>query len=237
MSSASNLVEERRPEEIPPDEYAMWIERARTGNNGEELEKAYQMLLAKVKRIDPVTIAEQTGGRYIAEGIPGILVPFLQSWFVLKLVPYKVKAEHPEIDTLPLKVLFLQHVVAAGENQGSAVRVVGTWIDCRSLLNGGLVAGRFAKTVNRKLQGFFSLDASERIAKAMKWAGRPVELGETGFLFNLFPKLPVAFIHWFGDEEFPPYSKVLFDVSASNFMPTHGLTALTEFLVHRLVEG
>jgi hypothetical protein len=43
-------------------------------------------------------------------------------------------------------------------------------------------------------------------------------------------------IHWEGDEEFPAYSKILYDISASNYMPTHGLAALTEFLIHRLAE-
>ena len=38
----------------PPDEYTMWLERARTGKNVEELQKAYDDLLQKVKRIDPI---------------------------------------------------------------------------------------------------------------------------------------------------------------------------------------
>jgi hypothetical protein len=46
----------------------------------------------------------------------------------------------------------------------------------------------------------------------------------------------MALINWKDDEEFPAYSKILFDVSASNYMPTHGLAALTEFLIFRLTE-
>jgi hypothetical protein len=68
----------------------------------------------------------------------------------------------------------------------------------------------------------------------LAWGGKPLELADEGLLFRLFPRLPLAIIHWRGDEEFPPYSKILFDISASNFMPTHGLAALAEFLVHRL---
>ncbi|MEW6352598.1 MAG: DUF3786 domain-containing protein [Thermodesulfobacteriota bacterium] len=222
---------------LAPDEYTMWLERVLTGKNQGELVQAYDMLLTKVKRIDPLTLAEETGGRYLAEGVPRILVPFLHSWFVLTLVPYRVKGEHEVVDTLPLKVLFLQHLLAAGENHGSAVKVMGTWIDCRSLQHGAVLGAHFSRSVSNTLGAFFSLDRPTRISRAMQWGGRPVDLGEEGFLFDLFPRVPVALIHWFGDDEFPAFSKVLFDVSASNFMPTHGLTALTEFLVHRIVEG
>ncbi len=236
MTPTNIRKDERTKAAVAPDEYSMWLERVRTGKNRDELDKAYDMLLTKVKRIDPFTLAEETGGRYLPEGMPRILVPFLHSWFVLTLVPYRVKGEHEVIDTLPLKVLFLQHLLAAGENRGSAVKVMGIWIDSRGLQHGAVLGAHFSRSVNETIGRFFALDPGTRISRALQWGGRPTDLGDAGFLFNLFPRLPVALIHWFGDEEFPAYSKVLFDVSASNFMPTHGLTALTEFLVHRLAE-
>ncbi len=71
--------------------------------------------------------------------------------------------------------------------------------------------------------------------RVFHWAGKPLDLGDDAFVFKFFPRLPVAFVYWRGDEEFPPYSKILYDVSASNYMSTHGLRALTEFLVQHLI--
>jgi hypothetical protein len=214
----------------------MWLERARTGKNVGELERAYEDLITSVKRIDPITIAEQTDSRYRADGVPRIEVPFLHSWFVLDLLPYRVRAGHADIDTLPLKVLFLQHLCTAGSDQGTGVRVMGRWIDSRSLQHGAVLGAHFARAVSSMLDSFFCLDPDERMSRALRWGGRPLELGDEGFLFYFFPRLPAALINWEGDDEFPPSGKILFDVSASNFMPVHGLTALTEFLIHRLSE-
>ncbi|MEJ2716604.1 MAG: DUF3786 domain-containing protein [Deltaproteobacteria bacterium] len=221
---------------LPPDEYTMWLERAITGKNVEELDKAYQDLVQKVKRIDPLTIAEQTDSSYRSDGVPRIEVPFLHSWFELDLLPYRVRAGHEVIDTLPLKVLMLHHLVTAAENQGTAVRVMGKWIDCRSLQFGAFLGAHFAKSTTEAMDRFFSFPDEERMVRALKWGGKPLNLGDEGFLFHLFPRLPVALINWKADEEFPSYSKILYDVSASNYMPTHGLAALTDFLLHRLAE-
>jgi hypothetical protein len=214
----------------------MWLERARTGKNVEELEKHHKALLERVKRIDPLTIAETTDAVFKGDGIPRVVVPFLHSWYVLELLPYRIRAGHPEVDTLPMKVLVLQHFIAAAENQGTAVRVMGEWIDCRSLRHGAVMGAHFSKSTNELLGRFFSLSAEQRISRVMQWGGKPVELGDYGYIFKFFPRLPMALIHWEGDEEFPAYSKILYDISASNYMPTHGLAALTEFLIHRLAE-
>lgn len=221
---------------LPPDEYSMWLEREKTGKNVGELEKSYDALIQKVKRIDPFTIAEMTDAKYKGEGIPRLVIPFLHSWFVLDLLPYRIRAEHRDLDTLPMKVLVLHHLVTAAENKGTAVRVMGKWIDCRSLQHGSVLGAHFAKSTAEALAEFFRLSAEQQLARAFRWGGKPVDLGDRGFYFRFFPRLPVALIHWNGDEEFSPYSKILYDVSASNYMPTHGLGTLTEFLIHRLAE-
>ena len=221
---------------IRPDEYSMWLERAETGKNVGELEKAYDSLIKKVKKVDPLTIAEVTGGHYRPDGIPNVIIPFLYSWFVVYFLPYRVRAEHQKLDTLPLKVLVLQHILAAAENVGTAVRVMGKWIDVRSLQHGAIMGAHFSRSINEILDRFFSLPGDEQMSRVLKWGGKPLDIADKGFLFHLFPRLPIALMHWQGDDEFPAYSKILYDVSASNYMPTHGLAALTEFLIYRLAE-
>ena len=60
------------------------------------------------------------------------------------------------------------------------------------------------------LDAFFGAGRDSLIARALKWGGRPNDFGDTGFTFYLFPRLPVALIHWNQDEEFAAYSKILY---------------------------
>lgn len=222
---------------MPVDEYSMWLERFRTGQNADQLERSYEELIRAVKRFQPLTLAETTDGRFQGEGVPRVELPFLHSWFVLDLLPYRVRAGHEELDTLPMKVLVLQHFIAAGENEGTAVRVMGKWIDPRSLQHGAILGAHFARSTVETLGSFFAMPRERRLGAVLRWGGRPIDLGDEAYRFNFFPRLPCALVHWRGDEEFEAYSKVLYDVSASNYMPTHALVALTEFLIHRLGEG
>gem|GEM_PF-509282 len=226
-----------RHEIMGPDEYTMWVEREKVGKNVDQLEKSYSELLRAIKRFDPITIAEMADARYVGQGVPRIVIQCLHSFFELDLLPYRVRAAHEGMDTLTMKVLVLQHLIAAAENEGTAVRVMGQWIDCRSLQHGAVLGAHFARSTGDILDRFFGLGRDETVARALKWGGRPLDLGDRAFLFKLFPRLPVALVHWEADEEFPSYSKILYDVSASNYMPTHGLTAFTGFLVHRLAEA
>jgi hypothetical protein len=214
----------------------MWLERARTGKNSGEMEKAYQQLMKRVKKIDPLTIAETTDSKFLTDGVPRVAIPFLHSWFELDLVPYRLRGGHEMIDTLPMKVLVLLHLIAAAENEGTAVRVMGQWIDCRSLHDGAVLGAHFSKNTTQLMSRFFAFHVEERMRRALTWGGKPVDLADDGLVFSFFPRLPMAVVNWEADEEFPAYSKILYDVSASNYMPTHGLVALTDFLIHKLAE-
>jgi hypothetical protein len=97
------------------------------------------------------------------------VIPFLHSWFVLELLPYRIQAGHEVVDTLPMKVLALQHLIAAAENQGTAVRVMGEWIDCRSLRHGAVMGAHFSKTTSELLNRYFSLARNQRISRALQW--------------------------------------------------------------------
>ncbi len=219
------------------DEYTVWTEREKMGKNAEVLESFYQELIARIQRVDPITLAETAEVQYRGgDGIPRLVIPFLTSWFTLDLIPYRLRAEHQLFDTLTMKVLVLQYLITAAENQGSAVRLMNQWIDSRSLQHGAVLGAHFAKSTMELLSSFFAAGRDTVLARTLKWGGRPNDLGDSGFTFYIFPRLPVAFIHWKEDEEFPAYSKILYDVSASNYMPVHGLTALTDFLIHRLSE-
>jgi hypothetical protein len=215
----------------------MWSERASTRKNSSELEEAYALLLEKVKGVDPLTAAEATGGRYVAKGgVPRVDVQFLHSWFSLDLLPYRVRGAHEAIDTLPLKALFLHHVLAAAEAHKARIRPTGRWIDLRSLHNGAMLGAHTAKSTAQALDAFFAMDHEARTGRALTWAGRPASFGDEAYLFHFYPNVPIALINWLGDQDFPPYAKVLYDESACDFMPTHGLVVLTEYLIHRLAD-
>ena len=47
--------------------------------------------------------------------------------------------------------------------------------------------------------------------------------GDTAVTMNVLPRIPVTYVIWEGDEEFPANATVLFDATAQYYLPTEDL--------------
>jgi hypothetical protein len=77
------------------------------------------------------------------------------------------------------------------------------------------------------------LDRFETHADAL--GGRKVKLGEIAFEFKIFPRVPVTYLLWGGDEEIPASANILFDESASEQLHTEDLAEVGEVITHHLI--
>lgn len=62
-----------------------------------------------------------------------------------------------------------------------------------------------------------------------------MDQGDLGMVINTFPRLPLLFIIWRGDEEFAPNARILFDVSATAYLNAFELRMLCGEVVNRLI--
>ena len=61
-----------------------------------------------------------------------------------------------------------------------------------------------------------------------------LDLGDAAFAFDALPRVRVAAVYYAGDEDFPATANVLFDESASHYLPTDALAGVGSALVDRL---
>jgi hypothetical protein len=93
----------------------------------------------------------------------------------------------------------------------------------------GYTGGRLV----RELQG--GIDGFRQGAESL--GGEPLELGDAGYAFTIFPRVHLALVYWEGDDEFPSQARVLFEDSAARYMSTDGLAVLGSQLVGRLLKA
>ena len=133
-----------------------------------------------------------------------------------------------------IQSLILTYLVTANGTTPS-----GRWIGFRELPGGmfyvrafqGYTGGRLV----RELQG--GIEDFRRAAE--KLGGKPIEFGDAGYAFTVFPRLHLALTYWEGDEEdgFPPQARVLFEDTGERYMCTDGLAILGSQLVGRLLKA
>lgn len=79
-------------------------------------------------------------------------------------------------------------------------------------------------------------DNPEGFAEAcMGLGGEEVKMGDKAFRFQAFPRVPIIYIYWKGDEEFPASIQVLFDSSIRYNLPLEDIVYLSEMLSWKLV--
>ncbi len=71
----------------------------------------------------------------------------------------------------------------------------------------------------------------------MALGGQPVDMADAAGRLLPFPRIPLYFLMWFADEEFPARLRVLFDRSIEAFLPADAIWALVNRVATALKNG
>lgn len=127
------------------------------------------------------------------------------------------------------QVLILHYIGAL-----NADRPAGRWIAYREIPGASFYFSAFVKRAIDPLKNIFGKNIAPLVASASKLNGVPIDIGDAGFEFWLFPKVPLRIILHAGDDEFEPEANILFDASAGQFLSPEDAAWLAGMLVYRL---
>jgi hypothetical protein len=132
---------------------------------------------------------------------------------------------------------FIQSIVLTYLVTADGTTPSGRWIGFRELPDGMFYAQAFqgysGGRLVRELAG--GLEALRRAAERL--GGEPLSLGDAGYVFTVLPRVRLALVYWEGDEEFPSQARVLFEDSASHYLPTDGLAILGSQLIGKVLKA
>lgn len=94
-------------------------------------------------------------------------------------------------------------LVKPSELEGGQIFVKGTHV---------LPLDEIAAKYNERGDAFF--------IRSRAFSGKKIPMGDASVEFLAFPKIPVTFILWFGDEEFPPSAQFLLDSTCTSHIST-----------------
>ncbi len=67
--------------------------------------------------------------------------------------------------------------------------------------------------------------------------GHALDIADAAFQLLPFPRVPLYFLLWVGDDEFQPRLQVLFDRSIENVMPADAIWALVNRVIHAFAQA
>lgn len=191
------------------------------------VEEAKQTL----RTVKPSKLILRTGCEQDAEG--DYHLDFFGQTYVISANDFTVKKEGDDKPTSSfVQSLILTYLATADGTTPSS-----RWVGFRELPNGmfyvqafqGYSGGRLV----RELDG--GVEAFRRGGEAL--GGEPLDIGDAGYTFTVFPHVHLGLVYWEGDDEFPSQARVLFEDSAAHYMSTDGLAILGSQLVGRLLKA
>ncbi|MDW7674716.1 MAG: DUF3786 domain-containing protein [Bacillota bacterium] len=119
--------------------------------------------------------------------------------------------------------------------QASGLPLREQWLNFLQLPEGSHHYGPFlVDAVNPMVELFH--DNKELFFKAVAgMGGKAAKLGDFGAIIPALPRIPLAFLVWEGDEEFPPKGGILFDDTISTNLDTAGAYVLGINAARRLM--
>jgi hypothetical protein len=113
--------------------------------------------------------------------------------------------------------------------------LTGRWVSFADLPDGRVYDTAFQGYSGDVIAKAFGLDLNGFKSACGKTGGASVEVGSASFIFQALPRVPLMLTYWQGDEDFPSSCKVLFDESASHYLPIDACAILGGMLTRKII--
>lgn len=162
----------------------------------------------------------------------GWRISFLDRVYRLSYPGFEFVDTSADAKQVPLQeqVLIL-HYLQAGHPAG----VSGEWVAYREIPGATFYFAAFVKRAVDPLKKVFGQNIAGLGRAAGRLKGEPAGIGDAGFEFRIFPKVPVRVILYAGDEEFPAEANILFDRSIGRVLSPEDVAWMAGMLVYRLI--
>ena len=170
-----------------------------------------------VSRNAAVTFQEQEGF---------FTVPFLNQSYRVSHPGGEITGPGGEETPVYLSTIILHYLVTA---DGSPLS--GEWISYRHLPGGDIYMENFRRRAVLPFLQAFGPDPESFTRAATALGGRRCEGSGISMIIPVFPRVPLNFTLWPGDDELPHSAAILFDSQAASYLPTEDYAHLPALLI------
>jgi hypothetical protein len=114
--------------------------------------------------------------------------------------------------------------------------MTGKWVGYKDIPGGLLYASVFARRVTDPLVRRFGRSAKRFKEAGIQLGGETAGVGDASFTLKVFPFIPVQYVLWEGDDEFPPAAQLLFDSSVDHYLSLEDIVVLGQITTGRLIQ-
>jgi len=130
------------------------------------------------------------------------------------------------------KILVLHHLERA-----KGTPLANKLIGYKELEEGAAYYPSFFQRAIKPLVDFFGLSPDRLLSAADELGGTEANYGDASVNIPAFSRVPVTFVVWKGDDEFPPNASILFDHTVLDYLSAEDINVLCQIITWRLIKS
>ncbi|MCL4439575.1 MAG: DUF3786 domain-containing protein [Firmicutes bacterium] len=193
------------------------------------LDVTYKFAVEKLVKKDPQEMARNADVTYNHES--GLFtVTYLGDRYSVSYPDGIVESlDKKEEVPMTAKILVLHYLTSA-----NGAPLQNKWISFKELPDGAIYIEPFTNRAIKPMLSLFAGKQEEFVELALTIGGKVENLGDTAVTIFPLPRVPITYVIWSGDDEFPASGNILFDGSASCYLPTEDYALLSSLVVYYL---
>jgi hypothetical protein len=161
-----------------------------------------------------------------------IEVPFFDEIIFVDVPGFSFKSSKSTSVSLVSKIIILHYLIKA-----SGDALPGDQISYGDIPGARPYLPVFEKRVTKPLVSAFGYNRDAFLESGLAVGGKQEEYGNASFTLSAFPRVPITFILWEGDEEFRPSVKTLFNPSISGYLPLEDIAVISRLAATRVIKA
>jgi hypothetical protein len=206
------------------------------GNDRKDEWGTHEIYWESLATAAPGEVSRRTGGVYNEER-KGYLLPVLNQKYLVLPGEKKIlcmRGDFCEEESLRDYFYLMVLLYLLNAREGDPTR---TWISGKEL-KGGTTFFRGPHALRtEELKEAFGKDPEAFLRAGARLGGVELLFGDKAFALTVFPKVPLAYILWKGDAEFPAAVNVLFDSTIQNHFSLDGVWCIVAEVTQRLLDA
>jgi len=194
-------------------------------------QQSFDLACSSIQGMNLEERAKKAGVNYEkGKGGEEITVHFFSEPYHIRFPQIEFFSPSKKVVSLVTRILLLHYLIRA-----DGYPLTGKWVAYKDIPGGLLYASVFARRVTEPLQRKFGKSAQWFKETGIRFGGEPVEIGDASFILHAFPSVPLQYVLWERDEEFPPSVQLLFDASVDHYLALEDMVVLGQVTAGRLI--
>jgi len=196
-------------------------------------QQAFDLASALIKGLDLEERARRAGAQY-QKGKDGdeVIIQFFSEPYHLRFPQVEFYSPSKMAVSLVTRTILLHYLITS---DGSPLS--GTWVGYKDIPGGLLYASVFGRRVTDPLAKKFGRSAKSFLDIGTRLGGTPGGVGDASLAFQVLPRIPLQYVLWEGDDEFPPNVQLLFDASVDHHLTLEDIVVLGQMATRRLLHS